>query len=159
MQPIPFSLSSGLGRIASFPRDVRTLYRRARYGWAPRDVWSLDYYLNGVLAGALVRLAESTHGAPYGYPYSMPHVADGGVMRPYRESDNPDDVVTDFARWSADLRRWAIAFQEASTDEDVYLDEARFPTHESQFAEVERRYAALHQTLAEMMPWWQGLWD
>jgi hypothetical protein len=53
---IPFSYSRRLDRARDLWDDIRTLYRRARHGWAPRDVWSLDHYLNRVLAGSLEHL-------------------------------------------------------------------------------------------------------
>jgi hypothetical protein len=106
--------------------DIRTLYRRARHGWAPRDVWSLDHYLNRELAGSLEHLAETTHGAPVGYPYLAPHIHDGDSMRPYRHSDDPNDVVTDHERWVIDLRRWAVCFRQAADDSDIFEDRAPF---------------------------------
>lgn len=86
-------------------QDIKTYWHRARYGWAPRDVWSLDNYLAGVLAGSLEHLAKTTHGAPFGYPNMTPHVV---------ESD------TDHEKWEADLRRWAKAFHDYAEDEDFW---------------------------------------
>src|SRR5690242_439924 len=66
--------------------DLYTYWHRARYGWAPRDVWSLDHHLNRVLAGALEHLANTNHGAPVGY---------GSV---------DGEGETDFTKWDTDLR-------------------------------------------------------
>ena len=159
MHTIPFSYSRRLDRARDLWDDIRTLYRRARHGWAPRDVWSLDHYLNRVLAGSLEHLAETTHGAPVGYPYLVPHIRDGESMRPYRHTDDPNDVVTDHERWVIDLRRWAVSFRQAADDSDIFEDGARFVSTESQLAEMQRRSDALRQALVEMTPWWEALWD
>jgi hypothetical protein len=122
-------------------------------------VWSLDHYLNRVLAGALEHLADTTHGTPHGYPYPVPHVRDGESRRPYRDGDDPNDVVTDHERWQAGLRRWALAFREAADDSDTFHDGSPFATIEKQLAEMQRRSDALRKVLAEMTPWWEALWD
>jgi hypothetical protein len=159
MRPIPFSYSRGLTRIRTLWFDARTLYLRARYGWAPRDVWSLDQYLNRVLAGSLERLAETTPGTPCGYPYGSLHVRDGSGLRPYRNEDHPNDVVTDHEQWQTDLKRWATAFRQILNDDDVFTDDSPFQTSAERQAELDRRRDALHQALAEMTPWWDALWD
>jgi hypothetical protein len=124
-----------------------------------RDVWSLDNYLNHVLAGSLEHLAETTHGAPVGYPHLVPHVRDGESMRFYGDSDDSNDVVTDCERWVIDLRRWAVSFRQAADDRDIFEDGSSFVSVESQVAETQRRSDALRQALAEMTPWWEALWD
>lgn len=119
--------------------DCRTYWRRARYGWAPRDVWSLDHYLNGVLGGSLRHLAETNHGVPGGY----------------LSDPNGDCTDADFERWKGDLRRWADAFRRA-TDE---LSEIHGEDHDAWSADEAARTAAVHVALKEMEPWWEALWD
>ena len=159
MHTIPFSYSRRLDRARTFWDDLRTIYHRARYGWAPRDAWSLDHYLNHVLAGALEHLADTSHGTPLGYPHRVPHVRDGQSLRPRRESDDFNDVVTDDERWRTDLRRWAVAFRQAADDSDIFQAGSSFVSTESQGAEMDRRSQALQQALVEMIPWWEYLWD
>lgn len=116
--------------------DIKTFWHRARYGWAPRDTWSLDYYLNGVLAGALQYLADHNHGAPAGY-------------------GSADNVETNFEKWDSDLRRWAKTFSEDSNDVKIYDK----PNYEKHWAEEKRRREAIHLALREIEPWWDSLWD
>jgi hypothetical protein len=120
--------------------DLKTYWHRARHGWAPRDTWSLDMYLDGVLAGALAHLADSSHGVPAGYP---------GV-------DVDSDVDIAFGHWTADLRRWAKAFEDAARD-DYYEIHGR--NYDAWHADEKARLAAVHQALKEMEPWWDALWD
>lgn len=155
MQPIPFSFVHGFRRVRFFWDDVRDLYLRARYGWAPSDAGDLDRYLNRVLAGTLQHLADRGHGTPVGYPYREYHVRDRGTLRRFCNGDDPNDVVTDRERWRADLRRWAAAFAECSDGRD-HVD---FDTVEAEVADEKRRSAALRKALAEMTPWWEALWD
>lgn len=141
-------------------RDVHTYWHRARYGWAPRDTWSLDSYLDGVLAGALAHLADHKYGTPNGYPYLIPHVKDGEVLRPSVDADDPNDVVTDHDQWKADLHRWAAAFdanyRAGATDE---LPNVFGKNYQAWNEEEERRRKARNDALQEMLPWWDALWD
>ena len=43
---------------------MKWAFQRMKKGWSERDVWSLDHYLNGILAGALLDLAKNRHGSP-----------------------------------------------------------------------------------------------
>lgn len=118
-------------------RDLYTFYHRGRYGWAPRDTWSLDIYLNRVLAGSLTHLAEHTHGCP----------------QEYFDASATDNECH---RWNAELRRWALAFREDPQDVDIY---DRDNNYAAQKAEEDRRRANLHQALKEIEPMWEALWD
>lgn len=118
--------------------DVYGIYHRARYGWAPRDLWNLDFYLNKVLAETLERLAEIKCGTPCGYPQTNP-------VDP--------EVEPDHDLWRADLKRWAKAFRDVNTLDEEKMD---IPTY---IEESRKRWAVLEQTLIEMAPWWGGLWD
>lgn len=140
MTPLQLHTSySGATRITihwpGFLRDIYEFWHRGRYGWASRDTWSLDMYLNQVLAGTLAHLADHTNGSPNGYPT-------GG-----------DD--TDHEQWQTDLKRWAKAFSEDPHNVAIYDR----PKYVKQWAEEERRRAAIAQALKEMIPWWEALWD
>lgn len=110
--------------------DIYTYWHRARYGWAPKDVWDLDYHLNHLLAETLTQLAERTHGYPTGY----------------RSTE----------AWQADLRRWAQVFSEDPNDVKFYEDDQGYQQYR---AEEKRRRDAIHQALKELEPWWDALWD
>lgn len=112
--------------------DIFAYWHRARYGWAPRDVWNLDAHLNTVLAGSLEHLALHKHGSPCGYP---------GRAETF-------DAPTDHERWKDDLLRWAHAFDEAVRGVEIY-DAPHY----------ERIRKNLHTTLKELEPWWEALWD
>lgn len=112
-------------------RDVRTYWHRARYGWAPRDVWSLDTYLDGVLGGALARLGRDVCSYPSDYP--------GGCEQ-----------------WEADLNRWAVAFQRVAADDYYEIHGRDFAAWNADEAAREK---ARNEALAEMLPWWGALWN
>src|SRR3954467_1855490 len=125
--------------------DVYTYWHRARYGWAPRDTWGLDGYLEKVLGGALDHLADKAHGVPGGYP-------------------NPDwdgeeaswDSDAGYAQWQADLHRWALAFRESAEGVEIYDRADGYVQHN---AEEARRNANRETALREMTIWWQALWN
>lgn len=119
--------------IPGWMQDIYTFYHRGRYGWAPRDTWSLDGYLNHVLAGTLEYLAEHSHGSAY----------------PLTDEDPNGE------RWPADLRRWAHAFSEDPQEVDIY-DAPDYTQHR---AEEIRRRQNLHTALKEIEPVWESLWD
>ena len=124
-------------RTPGWCRDVYTYWHRARYGWAPRDTWSLDGHLNHVLAGSLDYLAKHSHGCPQNY---------------FDES-NPDNQCH---KWESDLRRWAQAFSEDPQDVDIYDRDDNYVRHR---AEEDRRRTNLHTALKELEPMWESLWD
>ena len=119
-------------------RDIKTYWHRARYGWAPRDTWSLDHYVSGVLGGALAHLAKHKNGTPSGYPCLDPQ------------------CHTDHDRWVADLQRWAEAFAAYARD-DYY--ELHGTDYKAWHADEKRRQENMEQALKEMTPWFTALWD
>ena len=131
----------GDGRIrwrkAGWYSDLHAYWHRARYGWAPRDTWSLDGHLNDVLAGTLEYLADHTHGCPQSYVVAA---------KPYDEC----------REWNTDLRRWAHAFSEDPND--VAIND-RSQNYTQQRAEEERRRQNIHVALKEIEPVWESLWD
>lgn len=118
-------------------RDLYTYWHRARYGWAPRDTWSLDGHLNDVLAGTLEYLADHTHGCPSVYYAGDQH-------------DAPCH------KWNAKLRQWAHAFSEDPNDVNINDRENQYA---QQKAEENRRRVNIHTALKELEPNWEHLWD
>jgi len=126
--------------------DLYTFYHRGRYGWAPRDTWSLDYYLSGVFAGSLTHLNETRWGSP-GFVYQdvmrelglgNPETWDTSML-PHDEQKQVEDAAEE--RWSSMLDGWARAFAEHPEDTD-YDD----------------RRENIRRTLVEMSDKWDTLW-
>ena len=134
--------------VLSYPvsvyRDLYTVYHRARYGWAPRDVWNLDIYLDRVLSDTLTHLADTTHGTPSGYPHKK--------HPPLDEYENP---ITDHEQWVADLKRWSAVFDECYRRHETEWDVASSTGWLHRESHSERRA----RVLTEMGFWWDGLWD
>ena len=139
--------------------DVRTYWQRARYGWSPSDVWSLDTHLAKVMGETLDYLLTHGYGVPGTYPYADARVKDNvtGEIREYIDSDDPNDIICDHDQWAFDLARWSAAFREYVAD-DLY---AKFPGEEEfreRFKEEERRNKAVCDVLKELAPWFGALW-
>ena len=135
-------------------RDLYTFYHRGRYGWAPRDTWNLDHYLNRVMGCTLKHLAEHTHGTPSGYPHKK---------NPPMEQYGP---VTDHEQWQKDLRRWSVAFLDLHAWEDDHAEMDAYDTYRGNPDEnkiirkmEENRRQRVERALKELAPWWGGLWD
>ena len=133
--------------------DIYSFWHRGRYGWCNQDTWSLDSYLNKVLAGSLEHLAHHSHGVPAGFPEGVEEWV------PSRSAEvsgtGSDDVDARFLLWQAKLLEWAKAFSEDPSDVDIY-DAPDYTKHR---AEEERRREALHKALKEMELWYEALWD
>lgn len=127
-------------RCPGWCRDIYTFYHRGRYGWAPRDVWNLDHYLNRVLGSTLAHLADTTHGTPNGYPLG---------------------AATDHEKWEADLRKWSAAFLDLHAwDDGGDVEEYEKGTDIRVQIKMEQdKYRKVEKTLKQMAPWWGGLWD
>lgn len=133
-------------------RDIYTYWHRARYGWAPRDTWSLDCYLNRVLAGSLAHLAEHSNGAPAAYGERETGDRGDGFVH----AMDLGDADANFDRWATDLRKAALAFSEDPHDVDIYDAADGYVRHR---AEEERRRANLKVALLWVAEWWEALWD
>lgn len=135
--------------VRGFWRDLYWFYHRGRYGWAPRDIWSLDAYVDKVMGETLWALAENAHGAPAGYPHIGP---DNWQYA----KDDPYTPLTDFDQWQADLRRWSKAFSDNARDDYYNLHGKNY---DAWIADEDARLKARNAALAEMLPWWSALWD
>ena len=119
-----------------FWRDLYQAYHRMRYGWAPRDVWNLDHYLDRVLADTLDHLADSSHGTPANYPHKQRFAS--------------TDIEADHDQWKRDLRRWSAVFRACHTGQ-----EQEWSGWQQRESNEERRT----RVLVEMSYWWSGLWE
>ena len=50
--------------IKSIPREIKYFIQRGIRGWSDGDVWSFDNYIEGILSGGLIHLADTTQGHP-----------------------------------------------------------------------------------------------
>jgi len=126
--------------------DLYRFLHRGRYGWAPHDSFELSDYLNGVMGGLLIELAEEKCGAPYAYPN----------LNPVDEPDHYGELPTDFDLWHADLARWGNVFLDAAKglSIDAFDDDG-----EAYFAAENEQHEAVKRALVEMTPWWGALWS
>ena len=125
-------------------RDIVRFCQRGRYGWAPMDVWgSFDLHLALVAGGGLRWLAEHTTGLP-------------GTRCTFDADMNTVNDDEAFAKWRADLSRWADAF-DAFTRDDYY--EIHGDDYRAWNADEQARTAAMHRAWLEIEPELGALWD
>lgn len=122
-------------------QDIYTFWHRGRYGWAPRDTWSFDLYIAGVLGAGLAYLAATTVGAPCGYPEQRPEFID-------------DDLS--YEQWLTDITRWSVACSNYAKDDYWDLHGRNF---DAWHADETARYLAFQTALKELAPWVGGLWS
>ena len=130
--------------------DLHAYWHRARYGWAPRDVWSLDNYLNDVLGATLEHLANTTNGTPAGYPFINPKMKKNGEPK------------TNHKMWEHDLKRWGRAFDDLNwwDENDHHFPRDNDPNWYAKYRAVDEFFSNRAQkALKQMAPWWRGLWD
>lgn len=53
-----------LSYLTCLGRKLKWFYQRGRYGYADRDVWSVDWYLTSFMGKALRQLSTQVHGVP-----------------------------------------------------------------------------------------------
>lgn len=116
-------------------RRFRWLFVRGWRGWAPNDVWSIDWYLSGVLAGMLTHLADHHHGVPNAF---LPAPLDAT-----HEDLEAADVI-----WTAWLRDKAAWFAWYHADCFEYDDVHR--------AKIARFHS---EVLPDFVQHWGALWD
>lgn len=85
-------------------QDLRSRWQRGKHGYAPSDVWGLDTYLAGVIAGSLEYLADNAHGHPMdmteeSWPEWLRETA--ALFRVYAEGDDLNDLAAEEAARSA----------------------------------------------------------
>jgi len=99
-------------------REIKWFVQRGRRGWADRDTWSLDWYLNGWMPDALRYLKEHKHGTPMSvFPTEACYIAPDG---------NPTDAAHDIAarRWDEILGKIIAGFEASRRINDgLYEDE------------------------------------
>lgn len=113
---------------------VKWFVQRGRRGWADCDVWSLDSYLERVLAGSLRQLRDVS--------LTWPGPIPGGDTR----FESPE-------QWQAFLTRIA----EALSKDQFRLVEGE--TIEQQIARETAEYEAKQQAIRDLADWWGSLWD
>jgi hypothetical protein len=102
------------------PRDVyrtaKFAYQRLTRGWDDRAVWSIDWWLDGMMPGVLRRLKETKHGVPMS-------MFDGLPMNEQGYHDDPEFKIAE-ARWEATLDKMIAAFEaHRRMSEGIYEEE------------------------------------
>ncbi len=132
-------------------------FQRGWRGWADHDVWGLDHYLAGVMAGALWRLADTHHGYPVDF---MP-----GYPGSWECTSEESEAAS--AAWAAWLRDKAAHLQWYHLDEDGTSDDLGWVredlSEEEKSARIEAHTAKMRRFHEEVMPdlarRWGSLWD
>jgi hypothetical protein len=136
------SVAGVLGRTVAF-------VQRGRRGYAESDVWSLDHYLTGVLAGALSRLAATGHGWPGTEEFPTPDIWEEKLRA----------VAADLKGWQDGgslelLNAWHELATDAASDDDV--TQAAFV---AMTKDDEERYAKAQAALVWVSEHLESLWD
>lgn len=87
---------------------VKCFVQRGRRGWSDRDLWSLDKHLERILAGSLVKLADTCHGHPC--------LEEGDDLMRFVCRGGEDPCMCGH-KWSVELYRNAELFNRLHRDE------------------------------------------
>jgi len=97
-------------RVWDFPLDAyrhaEAFIQRGYRGWADRDAWSLDDYLDSFMPDALRRLKETKHGIPMDMFDGLPDKDGDG-----RSYHSPETMAIAEARWDAIIDKMIAAFE------------------------------------------------
>lgn len=109
-------------------------FQRGWRGYADHDVWGLDHYLAGVMAGGLRRLADTHHGFPVDF---LP----GYQTRWEHAREETDAASLAWEWWLLDKAEW---FDWYARDEDGTTGDTNWIDRDLSTEEISRRIAA-HQ--------------
>lgn len=134
-------------------RDISEFYLHGMYGWAPRDLWSLDNYLAKIISETLYAMSENTNGVPSEIVdmAKEEYITKSMEDFKYRGTKvvSPDDIPHEIFMerasqiWEAKLRSMAAIFKA--------LDE-RFE-YRNTFSQEE-----IDEGLHEFAHWYHDLW-
>lgn len=106
----------GIRHVRMFPEDayyaVKWFIQRGFRGWAARDTWSLDYYLNSWMPDALRQMKAHKHGISFAFFPEGPEYID--------ESGNPTDEAFKLAtaRYDEVMNKMIGGFEAARRIDD-----------------------------------------
>ena len=104
---------------ASLWFSTKRFIQRGRRGWADSDTCNLSTYLEQILAGALVQLANNSHGSP-----CILEIPDGDIdTREQFTCMGGSEPCMCSHRWSVELYRNAELFNRLQRDEFWNFDE------------------------------------
>ena len=110
-------------------RKIKHWYQRAKRGYSDEDVWNLDWYLRGILAGGLRQLADNKNSYPGAKPFGT------------------------FEKWLKFLRDTAQAFQDVIDYEDTGWEK------DKDYSKMKQVYKKEEQAIKNLAPWFGHLWD
>lgn len=116
-------------------RDLCWFFQRGKRGWAESDVWEMDHYLAGVIAGMAKELREKGMGYPCFHYKGRP--------------------CSCKARWESALFRIEYAFRYF-----LYVDGHGREEGYERWLEMEKNsHEAIRKALILMAKYWGNLWD
>ena len=115
--------------------SVKHFIQRGRRGWSDRDLWSLDNHLEKILAGSLVRLADTAHGHPC--------IEESDDLMRFDCRGGTDRCMCGH-RWFVELYRNAELFNRLARDE---------------FWDFDEENAVCAEATAWLAKRWEALWD
>ena len=109
--------------------------QRGRRGWADSDLWGLNTHLERILAGALVQLANTSHGHPC--------IEESGDVERFTCLGGKDQCMCGH-NWSVELYRNAELFNRLARDE---------------FWDFNEEDAVRNEATTWLAKRWGALWD
>jgi hypothetical protein len=117
-----WAVRRGIRHVYEFPSDayynVKWFFQRGIRGWANRDTWSIDYYLNTWMPDALRHMKAHKHGVSFAFFPEGPEYID--------ESGNPTDEAFKLAeaRYDEVMNKMIGGFEAARRmDDSLYEKE------------------------------------
>jgi hypothetical protein len=110
-----FFLYSPYGNPRQAYREVKWFIQRGRRGFSDRDVWSIDYYVNGWMPAALRRLKETKHGVP-GVMFELEDCGEDGQT-------TDEGMARAGARWDAIMDKMIAGFEADKRAQDGIYEE------------------------------------
>ncbi len=98
-------------------REVKYAYQRVARGWDDRAVWSIDYWLDGIMPDMLRQLKKDKHGTPMSmFPTEPEYIAEDG-------NATEEAHAIAIARWDAVMDKMIAGFEASRRAKDGLYEE------------------------------------
>jgi hypothetical protein len=123
-----------------YHRQVKETWIRGRKGWAPSDVWSVDWYLSRVIPEMLEALRDNS--------CSMPFKPEPVNIEDFFSEDN----VHSMQEWQDLLTEAAAGFRAWHAYHDLTLEDTKRGDYDEAKQKLKRSFEVLNL-------YWGALWD
>jgi hypothetical protein len=124
-------------RITEFPDDIIAFWQRGRRGYADRDAWAIDFYLDSFMPDLLRTMVDRKKGGGWTYP-----------------GDAKDPRADTFKHWKKTVQAMAKGFEASRAMDDIEYKSVR--DHRKKWKALDKKRK---QGMELFVKYYHHLWD